>query len=133
MKQARALLAEALRLQALVHDDERLRTEFPRQSRIIAGTFRDYEDFWRYQWHGANGRDRLLYARYLSIAQDLRIATTILRGAVRYSNAATIAVKRAEIRQTVRKLAGLVRDGIADDPEEADRAERMTDVAKALV
>ncbi|MCM3592500.1 hypothetical protein M4D58_17915 [Brevibacillus borstelensis] len=120
-------------MQALVHDADRLRTELPREARIIADTFRDYEDEFRKRWRSTGGRDRLLYARYLSIAQDLRIATTILRGAVRYSNATTIAVKRAEIRQAVRKLAGLVRDGIADDPEEADRAERMTDVAKALV
>ncbi|WP_340673157.1 hypothetical protein [Brevibacillus agri] len=109
-------------MQALVHDDDRLHTELSREARIIADTFHDYEDFWRYQWHGANGRDRLLYARYLSIAQDLRIATTtILRGAVPYSNAATIAVKRAEIRQAVRKLAGMVRDGVAGPTDEVER------------
>lgn len=120
MKQARALLAEALRLQTLVHDDERLRTEFPRESRILADTFRDYEDHFRYQWHGTNGRERLLHARYLSIAQDLRIATTILRGAVRYENAGSIEVKRAEIRQSVRKLAGLIRDGISGESDEVE-------------
>ncbi|MFF0831310.1 hypothetical protein ACFYU8_31225 [Brevibacillus sp. NPDC003359] len=130
MKQARALLAEAQRLQTLVNDDGRLRTEFSRESRIIADTFRDYEDHFRYQWHSDNGRGRLLYARYLSIAQDLRIATTILRGAVRYSNAGSIEVKRGEIRQSVRKLAGLIRDGISG---ETDGADSVTDVDRALV
>jgi hypothetical protein len=120
MKQARALLAEALRLQTLIHDDERLRTEFPRVSRPIADTFRDYEDYWRYQWHSDKGRGRLLYARYLSIAQDLRIATTILRGAVRYENAGSIAVKRAEVRQAVRKLSGLIRDGLRDKSDDVE-------------
>jgi hypothetical protein len=120
MKQARALLAEALRLQTLVHDDERLRTEFPRESRIIADTFRDYEDHFRYQWHQDNGRGRLLYARYLSIAQDLRIAVTVPRGSVRYKNAGSIAIKRAEIRESVRKLAGLIRDGLRDEPDEVE-------------
>ncbi|MBY0083734.1 hypothetical protein [Brevibacillus brevis] len=120
MKQARALLAEALRLQTLVHDDERLRNEFPRLSRPVADTFRDYEDHFRYQWHQDNGRGRLIYARYLSIAQDLRIATTILRGAVRYENAGSIAIKRAEIRQAIRKLSGLIRDGISGGPDEVE-------------
>lgn len=120
-------------MQALVHDADRLRTEFPRQSRLIADTFRDYEDHFRYGWHGANGRERLLNARFLSIAQDLRIAVTVLRGALRYSNAATVEVKRAEIRDCVRKLSGLIRDGVAGEPDEPDRTERMTDVAKALV
>ncbi|MED1802916.1 hypothetical protein [Brevibacillus porteri] len=120
MRQARALLAEAQRLQTLVSDDERLRNEFPRISRPIADTFRDYEDHFRYQWHQDNGRGRLLYARYLSIAQDLRISTTILRGAVRYKNAGSIEVKRAEIRQAVRKLAGLIRDGVRDEPDEVE-------------
>ncbi|MGF9904908.1 hypothetical protein [Brevibacillus porteri] len=129
MKQARALLAETLRLQTLVHDDERLRNEFPRISRPIADTFRDYEDHFRYQWHQDNGRGRLLYARYLSIAQDLRIATTVLRGSVRYSNEASIEIKRAEIRQSVRKLVGLIRDGISG---ESDGADMVTDVDRAL-
>ncbi|MBG9940582.1 hypothetical protein ABE237_25435 [Brevibacillus formosus] len=123
------LLAEAQRLQTLVNDDERLRNEFPRESRIISETFRDHEDFHRYRWHGSIGRERLLHARYLSIAQDLRIATTILRGAVRYENAGSIEVKRAEIRQSVRKLAGLIRDGLRDEP---DGTERMMDVDKVL-
>lgn len=129
MKQARALLAEALRLQTLVNDDERLRSEFPRVSRPIADTFRDYEDHFRYQWHGTNGRERLLYARYLSIAQDLRIAVTVLRGSVRYENTGSIEVKRAEIRQAVRKLSGLIRDGLRDS---SDGADMVADVDKAL-
>ncbi|MED1917505.1 hypothetical protein P4V64_19465 [Bacillus thuringiensis] len=125
MKQARALLAEAHRLQTLVNDDERLRTEFPRQSRIIADTFRDYEDYWRYLWCGTNGRERLLHARYLSIAQDLRIAVTVLRGLVRCENAGAIEVKRAEIRESVRKLTRLIRDGLRDEPDGTDMMETI--------
>ncbi|QQE73157.1 hypothetical protein KDJ56_14635 [Brevibacillus composti] len=127
----------------MVNDDERLRNEFPRQSGMIADTFRDYEDEFRKRWHrlkparperkpdvtghmprvsydDSGSRERLLCARYLSIAADLRIATVILRGAVRYGNDVTIDIKRAEIRQAVRQLAGLIRDGISgpvDEPE----------------
>jgi|GEM_PF-2418377 len=142
MKMARELLAEAQRLQALVNDDDRLRTEFPRQSGIIASTFRDYEDEFRKRWHGlkpampeckpdATGqmprassadygsRERLLCARYLSIAQDLRIAVVILRGAVRHGNTMAVDVKRAEIRQAVWKFSGLIREGITGESDEA--------------
>ncbi|MED1874152.1 hypothetical protein [Brevibacillus borstelensis] len=149
---ARELLAETQRLQTLVADDYRLYTEFPRQSGMIADTFRDYEDEFRKRWHrlkparperkpdvtghmprvsydDSGSRERLLYARYLAIAADLRIATVILRGAVRYGNAMTIEVKRAEIRQAVRQLADLIRNGISDAP---DGAEPMMDMGKAL-
>ncbi|EST55687.1 hypothetical protein T458_06935 [Brevibacillus panacihumi W25] len=145
MKQARALLAEAQCLHALVTDDERLRNEFPRQSGIIANTFRDYEDEFRKRWHSLKparterrtdvagmmpraysvdygSRERLLCARYLSIAQDLRNATRTLNGAVRYENAGSIEVKRAEIRDAVRKLSGLIRDGVAGQSDEQMRA-----------
>ncbi|MCC0566550.1 hypothetical protein [Brevibacillus borstelensis] len=144
MKQARALLAEAQRLQALISDDDRLYKEFSRQSGLIAGTFKDFEDEFRKRWHSlkptrpeskpdATGqmprassvdpgsRERLLCARYLSIAADLRISIVVLRGAVRYGNAATIDVKRAEIRQAVRQLAGLIRDGVGGEPDEQVR------------
>ena len=121
MKLARELLAEAQRLHALVSDDERLRTEFPRQSGLIANTFRDYQDEFRKRWHTTVGRERLLNARYLSIAADLRILIVVLRGAVRYGNEATIEVKRAEIRDAVRKLSGLIRDGVAGQQDEQMR------------
>lgn len=144
MKLARELLAETQRLQTLVADDYRLYTEFPRQSGMIADTFRDYEDEFRKRWHrlkparperkpdvtghmprvsydDSGSRERLLCARYLSIAADLRIATVILRGAVRYGNDVTIDIKRAEIRQAVRQLAGLIRGGLAGEPGEAER------------
>ncbi|GED58432.1 hypothetical protein ABER61_02900 [Brevibacillus formosus] len=57
-----ALLAEAQRLQTLVNDDERLRTEFPRESRFIASTFQDREDEFRKLWQSREtaGRERLL-------------------------------------------------------------------------
>jgi hypothetical protein len=129
MNKARALLSEAQRFLALVSDDDRLYSEFPRESRFIADTFRDYEDYFRYEWHGTNGRERLLNARYLAIAADLRIATVILRGAVRYGNTMTIEVKRAEIRQAVRQLADLIRNGITDA---SDGTEPMMDMGKAL-
>lgn len=144
MKLARALLAETQRLHELVSDDDRLRTEFPRQSGLIANTFRDYEDYFRQLYHSLNAarperkldvtgqmprtssadsgsREHLLCARYHSIAQDLLVAATVLRRAVRYENAATIEVKRAEIRQSVRKLSGLIRDGVAGQPDEQMR------------
>ncbi|MGG3884096.1 hypothetical protein [Brevibacillus panacihumi] len=145
MRQARELLAEAQRLHALVNDDERLRNEFPRQSGIIANTFRDYEDEFRKRWHSlkptkaerrtdvagmmpraysvdSGSRERLVCVRYLSIAQDLRNATRTLNGAVRYENAGSIEVKRAEIRDAVRKLSGLIRDGVAGQSDEQMRA-----------
>lgn len=127
MYNARELLSEAQRLQTLACDDDRLQSEFPRESRHYESTFRDYEDFFRREWHDSAGRERLLNARYLSLAADLRIATVLLRGCVRYSNRVSITTKRAEIKQCIRQLAELIRNGITDEPDRGN-----TDAGKAL-